>query len=85
MPGQVPVRSADRHTSAGGQAGRLAALRTRLQATAQEVRTAEDWARCLRAAAQLAEESWANVLLISARIPAVTVVQGYQAWRAAGR
>jgi hypothetical protein len=85
MPRQVPVRSADRHTPAGDRAGRLAALRTRLQATAQEVRTAEDWARCLRAAAQLAEESWANVLLISARIPAVTVVQGYQAWRAAGR
>src|SRR5262249_24980211 len=50
-----------------------------------EIRTAEDWTRCLRAAAQLADESWANVLLISARIPAVTMVKGYEAWRAAGR
>ena len=38
-----------------------------------------------RAAAQLAHESWANILLISSRIPAATVVKGYQAWRAAGR
>jgi DNA primase len=85
MPRRVPVRSADRHTPAGDHGGRLAALRAQLQERAQEVRTAEDWARCLRAAAHLAEESWANVLLISSRIPAVTVVQGYQAWRAAGR
>jgi hypothetical protein len=32
---------------------RLAALRTRLQETAREIRTAEDWSRCLRAAARL--------------------------------
>jgi hypothetical protein len=41
--------------------------------------------RCLRAAAQLPAETWANVLLISSRIPAVTVVKGYEAWRAIGR
>jgi DNA primase len=85
MARRVPVSSADGHKPAGDRQGRLAALRTRLQETAQQIRTAEDWARTLRAAAQLADESWANVLLISSRIPAATVVKGYQAWRAAGR
>jgi DNA primase catalytic core len=85
MAPRVPARTADPHTPAGHREERLAALRDRLQETAQQIRTAEDWERCLRAAAQLAEESWANVLLISSRIPAVTVVRGYQAWRAAGR
>ena len=64
---------------------RLAALRIRLHQTAREVRTAEDWARCLRAAARLPGESWANVLLITSRIPAATLVKGYEGWRAAGR
>ena len=30
-------------------------------------------------------ESWANVLLISSRMPDATLVKGYEAWRAAGR
>ena len=64
---------------------RLAALRIRLHQTAREVRTADDWARCLRAAARLPSESWANVLLITSRIPAATLVKGYEGWRAAGR
>ena len=64
---------------------RLAALRTRLQEAAQDVRTAEDWARCLRVSARLPAETWANVLLISSRIPAATMVKGYEAWRAIGR
>jgi DNA primase len=60
-------------------------LRIRLQEMADEVRTADDWVRCLRAAAHLPGESWANVLLISSRMPTATVVKGYEAWRAAGR
>jgi DNA primase len=85
MARRVPVSSAHGHKLAGDRQARLAALRTRLQDMAQQIRTAEDWERTLRAAAQLAGESWANILLISSRIPAATVVKGYQAWRAAGR
>src|ERR1700691_666375 len=64
---------------------RIAALRIRLHETAGQIRTAGDWARHLRAAARLQGESWANVLLISSRIPDATLVRGYEAWRAAGR
>jgi len=64
---------------------RITALRTRLYETAGQIRSAEDWARYLRAAARLPGETWANVLLISSRIPAPTLVRGYEAWRAAGR
>jgi DNA primase len=78
MGRQVPVRSEDRER-------RLATLRVRLQETAQAIRTAEDWTRCLRIAAQLPGESWANILLISSRMPDATLVKGYEAWHAAGR
>ena len=64
---------------------RLAALRIRLQAAAQDVRTAADWTRRLQTAAQMPTETWANVLLISAQRPAATLAKGYEAWRAAGR
>ena len=64
---------------------RIAALHIRLHETAGQIRTAEDWARYLRAAARLHGETWANVLLISSRIPDATLVRGYEAWRAAGR
>ena len=64
---------------------RIAALRIRLHETAGQIRSAGDWARYLRAAARLHGETWANVLLISSRIPDATLVRGYQAWRAAGR
>jgi DNA primase len=64
---------------------RLAALHIRLHETAGQIRTAGDWARYLRAAARLHGETWANVLLISSRIPDATLVKGYEAWRAAGR
>jgi DNA primase len=64
---------------------RVAALRIRLHETAGQIRTAGDWARHLRAAARLHGETWANVLLISSRIPDATLVKGYEAWRAAGR
>src|SRR5438477_7153900 len=64
---------------------RIAALRIRLHETAGQIRSAGDWTRCLRAAARLHSETWANVLLISSRIPDATLVRGYEAWRAAGR
>src|SRR5580692_10854909 len=64
---------------------RNAALRIRLHETAGQIRSAEDWTRYLRAAARLHGETWANVLLISSRIPDATLVKGYEAWRAAGR
>ena len=67
------------------QEQRIAALRLRLYETAGQIRSAEDWARYLRAAARLHGETWANVLLISSRIPDATLVRGYEAWRAAGR
>ena len=64
---------------------RIAALRTRLHETAGQIRSAQDWTRYLLAAARLHGETWANVLLISSRIPDATLVRGYEAWRAAGR
>src|SRR6478736_5368511 len=64
---------------------RIAALRTHLHETAGQIRSAEDWARYLRAAARLQGETWANVLLISSQVPDATLVRGYEAWRAAGR
>ena len=64
---------------------RIAALRIHLHETAGQIRSAGDWARYLRAAARLHGETWANVLLISSRIPDATLVRGYEAWRAAGR
>ena len=64
---------------------RIAALRIRLHETAGQIRSAADWARYLQAAARLHGETWANVLLISSRIPDATLVRGYEAWRAAGR
>jgi DNA primase len=64
---------------------RIAALRIRLHQTAGQIGSAQDWARYLRAAARLQGETWANVLLISSRIPDATLVRGYEAWRAAGR
>ena len=56
---------------------RIATLHIRLHETAGQIRTAEDWARYLRAAARLHDETWANVLLISSRIPDATLVRGY--------
>jgi DNA primase len=64
---------------------RITALRIRLYEIAGQIRSAGDWARYLRAAARLHGETWANVLLISSRVPAPTLVRGYEAWRAAGR
>ena len=67
----------------GGQ--RLAALRERLLAEAGAIRTAGNWERCLRAAARLPGEGFANILLIEAQRPGATLLRGYEEWRAAGR
>jgi len=64
---------------------RIAALRIRLHETAGQICSAADWARYLRAAARLHGETWANVLLISSRIPDATLVRGYEAWHRTGR
>ena len=64
---------------------KLAALRVRLHEEAQAMRTPEDWARCLRLAARLPGESFANILLISAQRPGATLLRGYDAWHAIGR
>ena len=75
----------DRRHRDEGRKARLAALRIRLQEAAQEVRTPDDWARCLLVAARAPAETWPNVLLISSRKPDATMVKDYQAWRAVGR
>jgi DNA primase len=76
---------ADRHQQDEDRKQRLAALRTRLHEAAQGIRTPDDWARRLQIAARLPAETWANIVLISSRKPDATLVQGYQAWRTAGR
>ena len=77
-PAGRPGRDEDREQ-------RIAALRIRLHETAGQIRSAGGWARYLQTAARLHGETWANVLLISSRIPDATLVRGYEAWRAAGR
>ena len=85
MARRIRASSEDHDKRAEDRERRLAALRVRLQETAQEIRTAGDWTRCLQAAAQLPGESWANILLISSRIPTATLVKRYEAWRSTGR
>jgi DNA primase len=82
MARRTPAHQREQHET---REQRLAALRIRLHEVAHGIRTAEDWARCLRVAAQLPGETWPNVLLISSQQPAATLVKGYEAWRAAGR
>ena len=77
-PGQRQERDEERQR-------KLAALRDRLHQEAQAVRTPEDWASCLRLAARLPGESFANILLISAQQPGATLVRDYGAWREIGR
>ena len=73
------------HGNDDGREEKLAALRERLLAEAGAIRTAADWARCLRTAARLPGTSFANILLIQARQPDATMVQGYTAWQGVGR
>ena len=64
---------------------KLAALRDRLDTEIRALRTGEDWARWLRAAARMPGQDFAAVLLIAAQRPGATMVAGYEAWQAAGR
>ena len=83
-------RPPDGHAAPGDARGhddreqKLDALRTRVQAEAGGIRTADDWARSLQAAALL-RESFANSLLILAQRPDATLVKGYEDWRKTGR
>jgi hypothetical protein len=85
MARRGPVTIEDRREREEDRERRHAALRIRLDETAREIRTAEDWARCLHAAARLSGENWPNVLLSSAQRPGATLLMGYEGWRAAGR
>ena len=77
-PGPASDRDEDRRR-------RLAALRARLGEDALALRNPADWARCLRLAALMPEEEFANILLIAAQRPGATMVRDYQQWAAMGR
>ena len=64
---------------------KLDALRARLRDAAQALRTPADWGACLRLAARLPGEDFANILLINAQRPGATQVRDYRQWTAAGR
>ncbi|WP_246115860.1 hypothetical protein [Trebonia kvetii] len=64
---------------------KLEVLRERLLVEAASIRTAGDWERCLRIAARLPGESFANILLVEAQRPGVTMLKSYAEWQAAGR
>lgn len=64
---------------------KLTALRTRLHAGAQALRTPGDWAALLRTAAFMPEQDFANILLVSALVPGAVMVQDYERWTKAGR
>lgn len=77
-PGQADDRDQDRRR-------KLATLRARLQEDALALRTPADWARCLRLAALMPDEEFANILLIAAQRPAATMVRDYRQWASIGR
>jgi hypothetical protein len=77
-PGQARERE-------DGQQDKLGALRARLHDAALALRTPADWEACLRQAAWLPGEDFANILLIHAQRPGATQARGYQQWTAAGR
>ena len=64
---------------------KLDALRARLHDAAQALRTPADWGACLRLAARLPGEDFANILLINAQRPGATQVRDYRQWTATGR
>jgi len=64
---------------------KLAALRARLGEEARSLRTPDDWAGCLRVAALMPGEDFANILLISAQRPDAVMVADYRQWTAMGR
>ena len=77
-PGQDREREEHRQRTLGG-------LRARLHDDARALRTPGDWGACLRLAARLPGEDFANILLIHAQRPGATLVRDYQQWTAAGR
>lgn len=77
-PGQPADRDEDRQH-------KLAALNARLQEAALAVRTAADWASCLRLAALMPDQEFANILLITAQQPSATMVCDYRQRAALGR
>lgn len=81
---QDRLATSDGSHSSDDREQKLAVLRTRVQNEADAIRTAEEWARSLKAAARL-RESFANSLLILAKRPDATLVKGYEEWRKAGR
>jgi DNA primase len=64
---------------------KLTALRTRVHAGAQALRTPGDWATLLRTAALMPEQDFANTLLVSAQVPGAVMVRDYERWARAGR
>jgi len=84
-PGAQPFPVPDPRDSEDQRQRKLAALRIRMHEQAGAVRTPEDWAGCLRLAARLPGESFANILVISAQRPGATMLRGYDAWQQMGR
>jgi DNA primase len=64
---------------------KLTALRTRLHAGAQALRTPGDWAALLRTTALMPEQDFANTLLVSTQVPGAVMVRDYEQWAKAGR
>ena len=77
-PAQAREREDDRQA-------KLDALRARLHDAAQALRTPADWSACLRLAARLPGEDFANILLINAQRPGATQVRDCRQWTATGR
>jgi DNA primase len=64
---------------------KLTALRARLHASAQALRTSGDWAALLRTTALMPEQDFAITLLVSAQMPGAVMVRDYERWTKAGR
>lgn len=77
-PAQTHDRDEDRRR-------KLTALRARLWEGAMALRTPVDWAECLRLAALMPGEEFANILLIAAQRPEATMVRDYRQWALMGR
>ena len=78
LPGQAREREENRECTLG-------ALRARLHDDARALRTPGDWEACLRLAARLPGEDFANILLIHAQRPGATLVWDYRQWTEARR
>jgi DNA primase len=64
---------------------KLDELRARVHEDARTLRMPADWARCLRLAALMPGQDFANILLIAARRPGAVMVADYRQWTAMGR